>query len=217
MRARTSSAIRSWLVGLTLLASCASPDQAEPAGEPIAATEDRDWEMGDRTGGSLPESFALGRPATDAEIAAVDIDIMPDGHGFPAGRGSVGDGQRLYAQQCAICHGEALEGTPLAPKLMPAPEDSVFPDGEIASSANAVGNYWPYATTLFDYIRRAMPFDRPGSMTDEQVYAVTAYLLAQNGVIEEDATLDAATLAAVRMPARDRFVPDDRLESDVVR
>lgn len=212
------SRARAPIAMLLLLAGCGSPEGAAPATEGEAGVSASSiYGLDDRAGESLPASFGLGRPATDREIAAVDIDVMPDGHGLPAGSGTVADGAAIYAGQCAICHGENLEGTPLAARLVPAPGDTVFPDGEVPSSARAIGNYWPYATTLFDYIRRAMPFDRPGSLTDQEVYAVTAYLLARNGILAENATLDAATLAAVRMPARDRFVPDDRLESDRVR
>lgn len=204
------------LLPVVLLAGCGAPD----AGDPSAAdadVADSAWSLDDRTAGPLPESFGLGRPATDSEIAAVDIDVMPDGHGLPEGSGSATEGATIYAAQCAICHGENLEGTPLAAALMSAPGDTLFPDGEVTPVPKTIGNYWPYATTLFDYIRRAMPFDRPGSMSDEEVYAVTAYLLARNGLVAEDTTLDAASLAAVRMPARDRFVTDDRLDSDRVR
>lgn len=198
------------LVGLT---ACAQGGEEAGAAAPIGAS----GMLEGRTAGDLPERFGIGRAATEDEIAAVDIDIMPDGRGLPPGSGNVQEGARLYAEQCAICHGAELEGTPLAARLVPDPEHPGFPDGEDPPSFRTIGNFWPYATTLFDYVRRAMPFDRPGSLTDEEVYALTAYLLWRNGIIEEGTVMDATTLPAVVMPARDRFVVDDRLESDRVR
>lgn len=195
-----------------LLASCNGESEVarmEPGGS--------DDLTGARAEGGLPASFGLGRAATPAEIAAVDIDVMPDGRGLPAGSGTVAEGSRIYAEQCALCHGVELEGTPAAGRLIPPVEHPDFPDGEDPPAYRTIGNYWPYATTLFDYVRRAMPFDRPGSLSDEEVYAVTAYLLHRNGIVSEGAVLDATSLATVVMPARDRFVPDDRLESDRVR
>src|SRR5690606_26857041 len=135
---------------------------------------------------------------------------MPDGRGLPPGRGTPVQGAEVYTARCAICHGAQGEGTPLGMALVGRnPGDSFrfeSPDG--ADRPKTIGNYWPYATTLFDYIRRAMPFDRPGSLSDEEVYAVSAYLLYRNEIIDREAVLDAGTLPRVRMPARDRFVPD---------
>ena len=165
----------------------------------------------------LPDRFGVGRAATDAEIDSLDIDIMPDGTGLPPGSGSASEGAVVYRNQCASCHGMEMEGTPAGGRLVPDPEYPGFPDGTVPISARTVGNYWPYATTLFDYVRRAMPFDRPGSMSDDEVYAVTAYILAENGIVAEDAVMTAETLPEVEMPARGRFVRDDRLESDRVR
>jgi S-disulfanyl-L-cysteine oxidoreductase SoxD len=164
----------------------------------------------------LPERFGVGREATAGEVAAIDIDIMPDGEGLPPGRGSVQEGAVLYAAQCVACHGADLRGTPIGDPLVPDPARPGFPDGE-APGSRSIGSYWPYATTVFDYIRRSMPYDRPGSLSDDQVYALTAYLLWMNGIVEESAVMDAGTLAAVVMPARDRFVVDDRPGSDRVR
>lgn len=174
------------------------------------------YDLEGRLEGALPATFGIGRPASAAEIAAVDIDIMPDGRGLPPGSGGVAAGEALYQARCAACHGADLEGG-ASDRLVTSPDHPGFPDGEAPTTARAIGNYWPYATTLFDYVRRAMPFDRPGSLADEEVYALTAYLLWRNGIVEEDAVMDAATLPAVVMPARDRFVVDDRLESDRVR
>ena len=204
-------------LGVALLLALAGCMQDRGDGTEAEPTIGASAMLEGRTTGDLPERFGIGRAATEEEIVAVDIDIMPDGRGLPPGSGGVQEGESLYAEQCAICHGEQLEGTPLAARLVPDPEHTGFPDGEDAPGFRTIGNYWPYATTLFDYVRRAMPFDRPGSLTDEEVYALTAYLLWRNGIVEESTVLDATTLPAVAMPARDRFVVDDRLDSDRVR
>jgi cytochrome c len=165
-----------------------------------------------------PASYAVGRVATAQDIAALDVDVTPDGHGLPAGKGSVAQGAAVYAAKCAACHGAAGEGqagTPpagqaAAPKLVGRDPKEGFPFGQDPKLVKTVGNYWPYATTVFDYVRRAMPLPAPGSLTNDEAYAVVAFLLAQNEIIDKAAVLDSATLAAVRMPARDKFVPDDR-------
>ena len=148
--------------------------------------------------------FHLGRVATQDEIQAWDIDVAPDGKGLPVGRGTVQEGARVYAERCASCHGATgVEGP--KPKLIGG-------QGALASAhpLKTVGSYWPYATTLFDYIYRAMPFVAPQSLTPDQVYAVTAWILFQNGLLEKDAVLDRETLPEVRMLNRDGFVPDPR-------
>lgn len=205
------------LLGLVLVGCSRDADEGGGAVGGTAANElGAGYDLEGRFDGALPARFGVGRPASAAEIAAVDIDIMPDGRGLPPGSGSAAAGEAVYQARCAACHGNDLEGG-ASDRLMPPPEQGGFPDGEVPPTARAIGNYWPYATTLFDYVRRAMPFDRPGSLTDEEVYAVTAYLLWRNGIVEEGAVMDATSLPAVVMPARDRFVVDDRLESDRVR
>jgi cytochrome c len=141
----------------------------------------------------------LGRHATPAEIAALDIDVAPGGGGLPAGSGTSAEGAAVYATRCAHCHGANGEGGP-ADRL-------VGGVGSLATSAPILttGSFWPYATTLFDYLRRAMPYDSPGSLSANEVYALTAFLLERSGVIEASARLDAASLPAVRMPNRDGF------------
>lgn len=148
--------------------------------------------------------YGLGRPATQAEIAAWDIDIDRDGRKLPPGSGSVAQGRTLFAAQCAGCHGAKGEGG--------SGERLVGGQGSLASGKplKTVGSFWPYAPTLFDYIRRAMPLNAPQSLTSEEVYAVSAYVLNLNGLVPDDAVLDAAALAAVRMPNRDGFRPDPR-------
>jgi cytochrome c len=151
-------------------------------------------------------------------VAALNIDIGPDGVELPAGKGTAAEGAKIYGAQCASCHGLRGEGmAPAYPKLVGRDPKEGFPFGRDPALVKTIGNYWPHATTLFDYIKRSMPFLQPGSMTDDQVYAVTAWLLAQNEIIPADATLDAAALRAVRMPARDRFVKDDRKGGAEVR
>ncbi|MBX3133336.1 MAG: cytochrome c [Gemmatimonadaceae bacterium] len=156
--------------------------------------------------------FALGASATRAQIAAWDTDIGPEGRELPAGRGSVRDGAAIYRAQCAACHGVEGQGLePLYPALVGRdPRGEGFDFASDPSIPRTIGNYWSHATTLYDYIRRAMPLYTPGSLSADETYAVTAYLLAANHVIPDSAVLDAAALRAVVMPARDRFVPDDR-------
>jgi len=150
-------------------------------------------------------AYDFGRAPTRAEIEAWDIDVRPDGRGLPAGQGSVARGRSIFAERCAACHGEKGLGTP-ADRL-------VGGFGTLATSkpVRTVGSYWPYATTLFDYVRRAMPFDAPQSLTTDQVYAVVAYVLSLNRLVPEQAVIDAHSLPNVRMPNRDGFThPDPR-------
>jgi mono/diheme cytochrome c family protein len=150
------------------------------------------------------DGLGIGTPASAAILRAWDIDIASDGAGLPPGRGSAPDGARLYAKHCAVCHGPNGEGKP---------EDRLTGGrGTLASGApiKTIGSFWPYATTLFDYVRRAMPFNAPQSLRDEEVYALVAYLLYLNGIVQGNAVMDAAALPAVRMPNRDGFVPDPR-------
>ena len=166
----------------------------------------------------LPARFGVGRSATPAEIASLDIDISPDGRGLPSGSGTPAQGAQVYAAKCAACHGASGEGQvgpppagqAAAPKLIGRDPREGFPFGQDPKLVKTVGNYWPYATTVFDYVRRTMPITAPGTLTNTEVYAVVAFLLAQNEIIDKNAVMDSTTLAAVKMPARDRFVPDDR-------
>jgi hypothetical protein len=164
----------------------------------------------------LPTRFDLGQPASSAHIARLDIDVMPDGRGLPAGSGSVDEGARLFAANCAVCHGVDGIGGPEGSLVGRVPGDA-FDFGDGMRAERTIGSYWPWATTVFDYVRRAMPWDRPGSLSDDEVYAITAWLLYRNDIIAADAVLDATSLPQVEMPSRDRFVADDRLESHRVR
>ena len=154
--------------------------------------------------------YGLGRPATAGEIEAWDIDVNPSGHGLPEGRGTPAGGAKVWAAQCAVCHGERGEGNEQYPRLVGRDPEDGFPFGRQLKHVRTVGNYWPYATTLYDYIHRAMPPTAPGSLTAGEIYDVVAWLLAENRIVPADAVIDAASLPRVRMPARDRFVDDDR-------
>jgi cytochrome c len=142
----------------------------------------------------------LGRVATAQEVAAWDISIPPSGAGLPAGSGTPKQGESVYVAQCQACHGVKGEGKP-ADRLVGG-VGTLGTDKQVMT----VGSFWPYATTLFDYTRRAMPTTKPLSLTNDEVYAVTAYLLFLNGIIAENAVMNAQTLPQVRMPNRDGFV-----------
>jgi len=163
-----------------------------------------------------PKPLGIGRVATAEEIKAMDIDVMPDGRGLPAGSGSVAEGAKIYAAKCASCHGKGGEGA-TAERLVATDAGKNFDFATNAKLPRAVGNYWPYATTLYDYTYRAMPFMQPGTLTPNETYAVTAFILALNKIVPEDAVMDAKTLPEVKMPARDRFVIDNRKGGKVVK
>ena len=148
--------------------------------------------------------YKVGRAPTPEEIKAWDIAIAPDGRELPPGRGTVERGKVVYVEQCTRCHGATATEGPEMPLVGGAGSLTT------AKPLKTVGSYWPYATTLFDYINRSMPFDRPSVMTADDVYAVTGYLLNLNGIIKADEVMDAKTLPAVRMPNRDGFVSDPR-------
>lgn len=176
------------------------------------------------TAQSPPQRFGLGQSAPADLVAAWDIDLMPDGKGLPPGMGTSAEGATIYAAQCAACHGANGEGG--VADVLVGPEPKGFAPfgpqyeksrGDAKDVPFTIGNYWPYATTIFDYIRRAMPPKAAGSLTADQVYSLTAFLLAKNRIIDENAVIDAKTLPRVVMPARNRFVPDDRAGGAKVR
>ncbi len=160
---------------------------------------------GPARGGSA-SATDFGQAATAAEIARL-TSIPPNGAGLPSGHGNATQGRDVFASQCSSCHGEKLEGV----KEIGGPA-LVGGRGTLATSKpnKTVESYWPYATTVFDYVRRAMPFNAPGSLSDDDVYAVTAYILASGGIIKSSQTLDAASLPQVAMPNREGFVADPR-------
>jgi len=147
-------------------------------------------------------AYEFGRTATPEEIKLWDIDVRPDGKGLPDGSGTVGHGKEVYAENCAACHGDNGQGG-IKDRL-------VGGQGTLASDnpIKTVGSFWPYATTLFDYIHRAMPYQAPGSLSVDDTYAVTAYLLNLNGILPDDAKLNQVSLPKVQMPNRDGFIPE---------
>ena len=149
-------------------------------------------------------TYGVGRPPTAEEVKAWDLTIPPDGQGLPPGSGTAVAGKAIFVERCASCHGETGED--------PKYRRLVGGQGTLATDkpVRTIGSFWQYATTLWGYIRRAQPFDEPGSLTPDQVYAVTAYLLYLNGIIGEQDVMDAKTLPLVKMPNRDGFVPDSR-------
>lgn len=159
--------------------------------------------------GDIVERYHIGRAPEAGEIEQSDIDVMPNGRGLPRGSGTVAQGQVLYHAACSQCHGEAGRGGPHG-SLAGAPRYSADEFAEDKALERTVGNYWPYATSLFDYIRRAMPYDAPGSLESNEIYAVTAYILHLNGLIDEKAVMDRGSLPRVEMPARQYFSADER-------
>ena len=175
-----------WLLGGVALAAAAQA----PAGKPPAAPR---------------QPFGFGKPATPAEIAGWDIDVRPDGTGLPPGKGTVAQGQLIYDEKCASCHGTFGESTDYLPLAGGV--------GSLASSqpVRTTGSKLNYATTLFDYIRRAMPFDNPQTLGADEVYALTAYVLHLNDILPADAALDRESLPGLRLPNRDGFTTDHGL------
>jgi len=157
-------------------------------------------------GENQTEILAIGRTASTADIERWDIDVGPDGAGLPPGSGTAQQGETVYAIKCANCHGP--DGRKGRDKLAGTPGET---------RGKNIGNYWPYATTLFDYIRRAMPADKPGSLIDSEVYALTAYLLHLNSIISAKEQINADTLPKIIMPAQARFVPDSRSGGTEIR
>ena len=149
------------------------------------------------------ETPRLGKPISEADIAAWDIAIMPDGTGLPPGSGTSVQGAKIYESQCLACHGEGGKGG-VAPGAGPLVGGAPLSSG--IDTLKTIGNYYAYATTVFDYIRRAMPFQSPRSLKDEEVYALTAYILSLNKLIGENDVIDAKTLPQVKMPNRDNFI-----------
>lgn len=157
--------------------------------------------------------MARGTPISEAEIAAWNIDVRgPDGKGLPPGAGNARTGKAVFDAQCASCHGEAAAGGPMFGSM-------VGGIGSFKTSKRVLtpGSMYPFAPALFDYIRRAMPLTAPQSLSSDDTYAVTAYLLHLNGLIAEDTPMNAESLAAVRMPNRDGFMVDDRPDTQAVR
>ena len=151
---------------------------------------------------SSVSAFDFGRPATPEEIKLWDIDVRPDGKGLPDGSGTATAGKSIFADNCAVCHGDNGQGG-IKDRL-------VGGQGTLATDhpIKTVGSYWPYATTLYDYIHRAMPYQAPGSLSNDDYYSLAAYILSLNGIVPPDARLDKETLPKVKMPNRDGFIPE---------
>ena len=143
----------------------------------------------------------LGKPIAEADIAPWDITVFPDGTGLPPGSGTAAQGAKIYAEKCAACHGDGGKGAPTGPPLAGGP-----PLASGIEALKTIGNYYGDPTPVFDFIRRAMPFPSPRSLTDDEAYALTAYTLAQNKLIGESETMNAQTLPKVKMPNRDNFI-----------
>ena len=152
-------------------------------------------------------AYDFGRTPTPEEIELWDIDVRPDGKGLPEGSGTVAHGKLVYEEHCAACHGaNGKDGTK---------DRLAGGQGTLTSEKpiKTVGSYWPYATTLFDYIRRAMPYQTPGSLSVDKTYSVSAYILSLNGILPEDGKLDKTSLPTIEMPNRDGFIPEQEFRN----
>ena len=156
------------------------------------------------SGEERPTGYGLGQPPTEEEIRAWNIDISPDGTGLPPGQGMVEQGAQVYSAKCAKCHGAT--GTEGPFDVLVGGQGTL----KTAKPIKTIGSFWPYATTLYDYIHRAMPFDAPQSLTPDEIYAVIAWLLHRNGLISAETVIDANRLPLIEMPNRLGFFPDPR-------
>jgi len=152
------------------------------------------------SGTALAQSPRLGKPIPEADVAAWDISAMPDGTGLPPGSGTPAQGAKIYVEKCVACHGENGTGKPFAALVGGAPLTSGI------ETPKTIHNFWGYSTIVFDFVRRAMPFQQPRTLTNDEVYALTAYILALNKIIGDNDTMNAQTLPKVRMPNRDGFI-----------
>jgi S-disulfanyl-L-cysteine oxidoreductase SoxD len=211
-RLKSAIAIAAALGSSLLVVSCANlggggaMSAKSSAGIPLGAS-------GPHPVQPLPDKPRFGKPISEADLAAWNIDIRtPDGQGLPAGRGSVAEGRQVYAAKCIACHGPDAKGGAVYGTM-------VGGIGSMNSSPRVVtpGSMYPYAPILFDYIRRSMPMDRPQTLTNNEVYALSAYLLNLNGLVPADAVMDAQSLPKVQMPNRAGFVIDDRPDAKATR
>ncbi len=157
-----------------------------------------------------PDRFGIGRAATPQEIAAIDIDVNPAGAGLPEGQGTAATGALVYASKCAACHGPHGEGIDKNPKLIGKDPPAGFAFANDVKATKTIGNYWPYATTLYDYVHRAMPLTAPGSLTPDEIYGVVAFILSENGIAPATTVINKTSLPKVKMPAQSHFVTDNR-------
>lgn len=159
--------------------------------------------------GASEGRYGLGRPALPEEVAAWDLDVSPDGTGLPVGSGSVEDGEMIFSENCAVCHGEFAEGVDNWPKLAGG-EDTLADDDPLKT----VGSYWPYLSTAWDYVHRSMPYGNAQTLSDDEVYAIVAYMLYSNFLVEDDFVLSNENFLEVEMPNADGFIIDDRAETE---
>ncbi|MEP6733681.1 MAG: c-type cytochrome, partial [bacterium] len=150
--------------------------------------------------GERPARYEIGHAPTPAEIAAIDIDANASGVGLPAGQGTAAEGAQIFAQKCASCHGAKGEGIDKVPRLIGREPAPGFVFALDAKAPKTIGNYWPYATTLYDYLHRTMPLSAPGSLTPSETYGLVAFLLSENGVVPATTVIDAKSLTAIKMP-----------------
>jgi len=188
------------LTAFALTATAADFAKRAYAAEPEKIASQKSGSAAVQTG-----RYGLGRPATSADFARHEYLVGPKGTGLPKGRGTAGAGRAIYLQSCVVCHGLRGEGANEYPALVGG-KDTLKSDNPLPT----IGSYWPYATTVWDYVNRAMPYQNPGSLKPDEVYAVTAFLLAMNGIVSEYFELNERTLPQVRMPNSDGFVPDPR-------
>ena len=194
-RLRALVAVLVLIAGVTGVATIVARQNA-----PAATTTPRKTVPPAPTRKVAPKGPGLGVPATAAQIESADVSIGPDGAGLPPGSGTPAEGEAIYNTKCVACHGPQGSGT--------VNDQLVGGQGTLTSATpiKTIGSYWPYATTVFDYVRRAMPYPTPHSLSDQEVYALTAYLLSLNGIIARDAVMDAKSLPLVKMPNRGNFI-----------
>lgn len=204
---------------LKIFSASSEPVKTEDAKSEETASEQKSEAPADGGSGSIATTtlaadaevpthgtFHLGRVALEEEIAAWDIDVRPDGVGLPKGKGTVAQGDTIFAEQCAVCHGDFGEGKDRWPVLAGG-QDTLKKE----RPEKTVGSYWPYLSTVYDYVRRTMPFGNARSLTDDEVYSLTAYILYLNDVVtDEDFELSDANFKDVRLPNEANFIPDNR-------
>ena len=211
-----STASTAGLMCLMLLNTGCSRNKEDIPTSTVASTNEAYISINIQDTTNWPPIFGFGRPAHASEIAVLDIDVRPDGTGLPTGSGDAVRGKALYAANCAACHGiNGYDGP--NDKLVGIDSVNALPFGQDPTRAKTIGNYWPYATTVFDYIRRAMPYLAPGSLSNDEVYSITAFLLHENKIIDSTTIINAQTLPKVVMPGKVLFVEDDRRGGAEVR